>query len=363
MKVNYKLPASVLGLLFLLTFLNPSVVKAQNDDVSLETFYEELSPYGVWINDPQYGRVWRPDVDQDEFRPYYSKGHWEMTRYGNTWVSDYDWGWAAFHYGRWHYTGRMGWLWIPDTHWGPAWVSWRSGGGHYGWAPLGPGINLNMSIGRIPDFYWVFVPQSSIYYSRYPGYDSRRNLGIYHNTVIINNTYVYNQNRYYTGPRAEEIRRLTRQPVTIHDVRNQRPDPYANQNNRPEVSRITNSGRSENTVTEKPGTKGNTRPGDQHLPASSQRSGRTYDNQESRASQSQRQTLVERQSTAPSRNGTAQREQSNEQRRPVRQATAPQPQVSSNGSGQQRSGQSRSSEAQHTDSERSSSQGRPSRVQ
>src|SRR5690606_33962949 len=140
------------------------------------------------------------DVDQDEFRPYYSSGHWEMTSYGNTWVSDYDWGWAPFHYGRWHHAGRRGWLWIPGTQWGPAWVSWRSGGGHYGWAPLGPGVNINISIGRIPDFYWVFIPQRSIYHRSYPRYDRRRNINIYHNTVIINNTYVYNKQRYYSGP-------------------------------------------------------------------------------------------------------------------------------------------------------------------
>src|SRR5690554_3194351 len=140
MKLKERVSASVIGILFML-FMSPFVVKAQYEDVSMETFYEELSPYGVWIEDPQYGRVWRPDVDQDEFRPYYTNGHWEMTKYGNTWVSDYDWGWAPFHYGRWHHSSRRGWVWVPDVHWGPAWVSWRSGGGYYGWAPLGPGIN------------------------------------------------------------------------------------------------------------------------------------------------------------------------------------------------------------------------------
>ncbi|MEJ7780332.1 MAG: hypothetical protein WKF68_12165 [Daejeonella sp.] len=69
MKVKYELPACIFGLLFLSIFLIPSSAKAQYDEVSLETFYEELSPYGVWIKDLQYGRVWRPDVDQDEFRP------------------------------------------------------------------------------------------------------------------------------------------------------------------------------------------------------------------------------------------------------------------------------------------------------
>jgi hypothetical protein len=122
MKNMIKFPAIVLGLLLLLTGLNQKVM-AQDEDISLQTFYDELSPYGSWIQDSQYGYVWRPDVDQNEFRPYYTNGHWAMTEYGNTWVSDYDWGWAPFHYGRWVTDRYNQWLWIPDTTWGPAW--WR----------------------------------------------------------------------------------------------------------------------------------------------------------------------------------------------------------------------------------------------
>lgn len=299
------------GLILVLSLLLPSQSKAQyDDDVSLETFYEELSPYGVWINDPQYGYVWRPDVDQDEFRPYYTNGHWEMTQYGNTWVSNYDWGWAPFHYGRWIFHKRRGWLWIPDTKWGPAWVSWRSGGGYYGWAPLGPGVSININIGpRIPDFYWVFVPQRSIYSYRYPRYDRYRNVNIYHNTVIINNTYVHNRYRYYTGPRVEEIRRVTRQPVKVHDVRDYRDNRYGRVNGRPEVNRrpeqrpdsypnprperpYDNSGnrgsvngRGEEAITNRPEARDNARPGSNQIPASSQRSSRSWDNQEARRSQ------------------------------------------------------------------------------
>ncbi len=118
-----KLPAIMLGLLLLLTGINQKVF-AQDEDISLQTFYDELSPYGTWIQDPQYGYVWRPDVDQAEFRPYYSNGHWVMTEYGNTWVSDYEWGWAPFHYGRWVTDRFNQWLWLPDTTWGPAWVNW-----------------------------------------------------------------------------------------------------------------------------------------------------------------------------------------------------------------------------------------------
>lgn len=376
MKAEYKLPACVFGVLLFIISMNPLPVSAQYDDVSLETFYEELSPYGVWIDDPQYGKVWRPDVDQDEFRPYYSSGHWEMTSYGNTWVSDYNWGWAPFHYGRWYHAGRRGWLWIPGTQWGPAWVSWRSGGGYYGWAPLGPGININISIGRIPDFYWVFIPQRSIYYRSYPRYDRRRNINIYHNTVIINNTYVYNKHRYYSGPRAEEVRRVTRQPVTIHEVRNSRPSRYAdNSNKRPEVSRNTRQqsntaqaarpersyDNSRNTYPARPGSSADRqRSGSvssreqQKIPAASQRSSRTYDNQDIRSRESsQRQRPVIS-------------EQRQKMERPVQREVRPQSNTRQTRSSVKESSRQRSPQQSRSSSGRSDqsgrSQGRSSRT-
>ncbi|MDQ7947603.1 MAG: hypothetical protein REI78_15900 [Pedobacter sp.] len=208
---------------------------AQDEDVSLQSFYDELSPYGVWIQDPQYGYVWRPDVDQDEFRPYYTNGRWAMTEYGNTWVSNYDWGWAPFHYGRWIYNRYNQWVWLPDTTWGPAWVSWRSGGGYYGWAPMGPSVSVNINIGggyRIPDMCWNFIPYSNIYYSNYPRYSYIRNRTYIQNTVIINNTYIRNNRTYYTGPRIDDIRRATNQRVNVYSV---------NRSHSPGVSRIENN--------------------------------------------------------------------------------------------------------------------------
>ncbi|WP_372818881.1 DUF6600 domain-containing protein [Pedobacter sp.] len=235
MKNMIKLPAIVLGLMLLLTGTTQKVM-AQQEDVSLQSFYDELSPYGTWIQDPQYGYVWRPDVDQEDFRPYYSNGRWAMTEYGNTWVSNYDWGWAPFHYGRWIYNSYNQWVWIPDTVWGPAWVSWRSGGGYYGWAPLGPSIHIGINIGRggyrIPDMCWNFIPYSNIYYNSYPRYYGGRNRIYIQNTVIINNTYVRNNRTYYTGPRAEEVRRATNQNVTVYNV---------NRSSRPGASRIDNN--------------------------------------------------------------------------------------------------------------------------
>ncbi|MEE1884542.1 DUF6600 domain-containing protein [Pedobacter flavus] len=225
MEFKIKLSALMLGLMFL---FSGQSVKAQDDYVSLQQFYDELSPYGTWINDPQYGYVWRPDVDQSSFRPYYTNGRWVQTVYGNTWVSNYDWGWAPFHYGRWVLDRYNRWLWIPDTVWGPAWVDWRSGNGYYGWAPMGPSINIHINIGRRyvrPDYAWNFIPMHNIYIGNYPRYRAYNNVRIINRTKIINNTYVYNSRTYYTGPRPEEVRRATRQDVKVYDIaRNNRID-------------------------------------------------------------------------------------------------------------------------------------------
>src|SRR5665647_1119392 len=70
--------------------------------VSFQVFYDELSPYGYWVDNPDYGYVWVPNVAPG-FTPYGSNGYWVFTNEGWTWVSNYPWGWAPFHYGRWFY--------------------------------------------------------------------------------------------------------------------------------------------------------------------------------------------------------------------------------------------------------------------
>ncbi len=115
--------------------------KKSYSTISIQTFYDQLSPYGDWIYSYDYGYVWRPYFDNPEsFRPYSSNGNWVYTNYGWTWNSGYNWGWAAFHYGRWDFDNYLGWLWIPGTEWAPAWVSWGSYNDYWGWAPLGPNI-------------------------------------------------------------------------------------------------------------------------------------------------------------------------------------------------------------------------------
>lgn len=223
------LPALILAVMLVLGL---SAQKAQAQDYyddygngDYQEFYDDLSPYGQWLNDPQYGYVWTPNVGGD-FRPYYTNGRWVMTEYGNTWVSDYDWGWAPFHYGRWAQSSYYGWIWIPGREWGPAWVNWRQGGGYYGWAPMGPGISINISFGggyNVPNPWWTFIPCGNIYtpgWQRY--YSPRRTVNIINNTTIINNTYVDNRTRntYVTGPRRTEIEAVTRQRVNVYNVSN-----------------------------------------------------------------------------------------------------------------------------------------------
>jgi len=189
--------------------------------VSFQLFYDELAPYGEWVNDYEYGYIWLPDVGPN-FMPYRTNGHWVMTQYGNTWVSNYDWGWAPFHYGRWIHSDYYGWAWIPDYEWGPAWVSWRNGNGHYGWAPLGPRMNIHVRV-NIPTHHWVFVPHRHIFsvsLNRY--YVPRRNhVRIYNRTTIINNTYVYNNHTYISGPSRAELQRVTGNRVAVRQINNQ----------------------------------------------------------------------------------------------------------------------------------------------
>lgn len=225
MKTNFVtrwLGLIALGMMLLSDMIAPQIAEAKNKrGVSFQVFYDELAPYGDWVRDTRHGYIWLPAVDQN-FHPYGTDGHWVMTEYGNTWVSYYDWGWAPFHYGRWYFDDYFqSWAWIPGYDWGPAWVNWRSGGGYYGWAPLGPGAYINMSVG-LPAFHWVFLPRHRIYHHyafRY--YAPHRNrVNIYNNTTIINNTYVYNNQTYVTGPSSREVRRVTGRNVPVYEVRN-----------------------------------------------------------------------------------------------------------------------------------------------
>lgn len=262
---------SLLAAIAFMAIAATNTVKAQPGmSVSFQLFYDELAPYGEWIDDPEYGYIWLPDAERD-FQPYATNGNWVMTTYGNTWVSDYPWGWAPFHYGRWTYTDYYGWAWIPGYEWGPAWVSWRSGGGYYGWAPLAPRMSINVHVG-IPHHHWVFVPQRYICSPRlYSYYAPHRNrVNIYNRTTIINNTYVYNNRTYVSGPRRSDIERATGSRVAVREINNSSRPGRAAVNNRavsiyrPDVDRNSRTSARPSRVADaasvrSAGTRGNSR--------------------------------------------------------------------------------------------------------
>src|SRR3546814_15238110 len=79
-------------------------------------------------------------------------------------------------------------------------------------------MSINVHFG-IPRHHWVFVPQRYIVsprlYSYYVPYRNR--VRIYNTTTIINNTYVYNNHTYVSGPRRSELERATGSRVAVRE--------------------------------------------------------------------------------------------------------------------------------------------------
>ena len=145
---------------------------------------EDLDQYGQWVNDPNYGAVWQPTVQQG-WAPYQA-GRWVWEDYyGWTWVSYDPWGWAPYHYGRW-FLGGGGWCWYPGPvfasyYWSPAFVGFFGWGGHVGfgfgfgglgWVPLAPFERIHPWWGR--------------------GYYGGFRNGAFARNTIINNTSITN---------------------------------------------------------------------------------------------------------------------------------------------------------------------------
>jgi hypothetical protein len=171
--------------------------------VSMQQFDQALSPYGEWLVVPQYGRVWRPysAVVGADFRPYTTGGRWVYTAHGWTWASRWSWGWAPFHYGRWAHDAFRGWVWVPDTTWGAAWVDWRYGDGYVGWAPLAP-------VGWRASVNWCFVPapyfrSASVYRYIVPSHRYRQ---VYARTAPVYRPYRWGSRSWNAGPSVTYVR-------------------------------------------------------------------------------------------------------------------------------------------------------------
>jgi hypothetical protein len=135
--------ACVLGSFATLHAQTTATAPAAGNNVSFQTFYDQLANQGTWINTDKYGYAFQPRETDPNWRPY-TYGHWVNTDAGLTWASDEPFGWATYHYGRWVNLVGQGWVWVPGTTWGPAWVSWREGGDDVGWAPLPPDSDIGI---------------------------------------------------------------------------------------------------------------------------------------------------------------------------------------------------------------------------
>jgi hypothetical protein len=224
--MSVKISAFVIVLITAL-WLVPKNVSAQNENINLQVFYDELGNYGTWVDNPQYGYVWVPNVDGD-FRPYVTNGHWVFTDYGWTWSSDYEWGWATFHYGRWTWDEEYGNIWVPGTEWGPAWVVWKKAPGYYGWAPMSPGMNdLYSRSNEIPVESWSFVRDRDLLEYNLNNYfvDPMRYNLIKLSSLIFSMRYdIRFKHNYIYGPSQNEFQRFygrNLNPMHIYD--NNRP--------------------------------------------------------------------------------------------------------------------------------------------
>lgn len=195
--------------------------------ITYQTFYNGLSPYGTWIDYPGYGHVWNPHVDGD-FRPYATNGNWAYSTGGWAWESNYSWGWAPFHYGSWLYDDMYGWLWVPGYDWSPAWVTWGTMDNYYCWAPIMPGVHIDLQFGswRPNAFYWNVCDRAHIYDrnigSRILG-RGRINSIAGHISIMNNFNSTRLHNYYAKGPDLGDVERYTNKrinPVTFKDVGN-----------------------------------------------------------------------------------------------------------------------------------------------
>jgi hypothetical protein len=217
------LAVAVLALVF------PALRQAEaRTDVSIDFFYDNLGDGGSWVEVGDYGYCWQPSVavNNISWRPY-SDGYWAYTDVGWTWVSYEDFGWATYHFGRWMRIRGRGWVWVPGREWGPAWVSWRTGGDYVGWAPLPPRragetyaefspINARVDIDfDIGPAYYNFI---DVRYIGEPVLRERifaadQNLTYITKTVNVTNITYTNNQVYNYGPDYNTLSRYSTRPI------------------------------------------------------------------------------------------------------------------------------------------------------
>lgn len=212
----------VLAVIGLLMSLAP---QAKSQDISVDFFYNNLSG-GSWVEVGNYGYCWQPDiaVNDPSWRPY-ADGYWAYTDEGWTWVSYEDFGWATYHYGRWVRLADYGWVWRPGYEWGPAWVSWRFGGGYAGWAPLPPETEVVYESRPLTGHLDIEFDIGPGYYNfvdvRYIGepvlrsriIDVHQNVTYINQTVNVTNITYKNKTVYNYGPDLTVVNQYSSRPI------------------------------------------------------------------------------------------------------------------------------------------------------
>ena len=241
---------------------NEETVAPTPENADISYFYSSLSEDGSWTNDKEYGWSWSPAIaaSDSNWRPYVDNGSWVYTDNGWYWNSGYNWGWAAFHYGRWSHRENR-WYWHPDNVWGSSWVSWRNNDNYYGWAPLTPlartdssgGLDVKLTTGNfdhnigLSERDYCFVHSNNFLEVNLHKHEIPQTevVTIYNNTVVINNYTTTNNHVVNHGIPVKTVAVATKQeikPVTIVDNPAKSGEPVhagSMQNNRIEVFRPT----------------------------------------------------------------------------------------------------------------------------
>jgi len=212
-------------------YSEPNLPYGRSMDISY--FYDYLSDYGSWVYWPGYNYVWIPFNAGTGWHPY-SNGRWVWTDYGWTWVSYESWGWIPFHYGRWVWEPGFGWFWVPDTVWGPAWVSWQYSDSWIGWAPLPPRYRYAHAQGLVLDSIdladecWVFVDSRHFTAGRLDRYilARNRNHDIIRTTVFKAQIVERGGRLSNIGLSRDRVEHITRATIPTYELQNaSRPDP------------------------------------------------------------------------------------------------------------------------------------------
>jgi len=196
------------------------------EEIDTSYFYDHLIPYGYWVRLSPHGYVWTPHSTAYGWRPY-THGRWIWTDHGWTWTSDFAWGWACFHYGRWGWDGLIGWYWVPGTIWGPAWVTWRRGPTHIGWAPLPPGVRYQYGVAlttlpyRPVDNSWVFIESRYFYNTPVMRYimPPERNLTFIRASQLRTDIRMRDDRIVNQGIDVDQVSELTGRRISLHALR------------------------------------------------------------------------------------------------------------------------------------------------